>query len=85
VIADVQADALDRTRVELEAMGADVLAVKTDVSKAEQVQALADATLARFGVPHLVFNNAGVASTGALSGKARSVIGTGGWASTSGA
>lgn len=66
VIADVQDDALERTRAELEALGTHVLAVKTDVSKAEQVQALADATLARFGVPHLVFNNAGVASTGGL-------------------
>jgi NAD(P)-dependent dehydrogenase (short-subunit alcohol dehydrogenase family) len=85
VIADVQADALDRTRVELEAMGADVLAVKTDVSKAEQVQALADATLARFGVPHLVFNNAGVASTGGLVWESSQRDWEWGWASTSGA
>lgn len=66
VIADVQADALERTRAELEALGAQVLALRTDVSKADPMQALADATVARFGVPHLVFNNAGVASTGGL-------------------
>ncbi len=66
VIADVQQDALDATRAELEGQGASVLAVKTDVSKAEAVQALADATVKRFGVPSLVFNNAGVGGTGGL-------------------
>ncbi len=66
VIADVQQDALDATRAELEGQGASVLALKTDVSKAEAVQALADATVKRFGVPSLVFNNAGVGGTGGL-------------------
>lgn len=66
VIADVQQDALDKTRAELETLGARVLAVKTDVSKAEAVQALADATMQRFGAPSLVFNNAGVGGTGGL-------------------
>ena len=66
VIADVQQDALGKTRAELEALGAQVLAVKTDVSKAVEVQALADATMQRFGAPSLVFNNAGVGGTGGL-------------------
>ena len=66
VLADVQQDALDKTRAELEALGAKVLALKTDVSKAEAVQALADATLQHFGVPSLIFNNAGVGGTGGL-------------------
>lgn len=64
VLADVQQDALDKTRVELEAQGAQVLAMLCDVRKAEQVQALADATMEKFGAVHLVFNNAGVASGG---------------------
>lgn len=64
VLADVQQDALDKTKAELEAQGAQVLAVRCDVRKAEQVQALADATMERFGSVHLVFNNAGVASGG---------------------
>jgi NAD(P)-dependent dehydrogenase (short-subunit alcohol dehydrogenase family) len=34
--------------------------MRVDVSKAAQVEALGAATLARFGAPHLVFNNAGV-------------------------
>lgn len=66
VLADVQQDALDKTKAELEAQGAQVLAMRCDVRKAEQVQALADATMERFGAVHLVFNNAGVASGGLI-------------------
>ena len=64
VLADVQQDALDKARTELEAQGAQVLAMRCDVSKADDVQALADATMARFGAVHLVFNNAGVGAGG---------------------
>ncbi|HSV51574.1 MAG TPA: SDR family oxidoreductase [Burkholderiaceae bacterium] len=64
VLADVQQDALDKAAAEIEGLGAAVLAFRLDVSKAEQVQALADATVQRFGAPHFVFNNAGVASGG---------------------
>ena len=66
VLADVQHDALERARIELEAQGAQVLAVRVDVSKAAEIESLADATLKRFGVPSLVFNNAGVGGTGGL-------------------
>ncbi|HSY26071.1 MAG TPA: SDR family oxidoreductase, partial [Burkholderiaceae bacterium] len=66
VLADVQQDALDSVRAEFEAQGVPVLAVRCDVSKAEQVQALADATMAKFGAVHLVFNNAGVGSGGLI-------------------
>ena len=66
VIADVQQDALDKAKSEIESSGGAVLAIKTDVSKAGQIQAVADATLKRFGVPSLVFNNAGVGGTGGL-------------------
>jgi NAD(P)-dependent dehydrogenase (short-subunit alcohol dehydrogenase family) len=66
VLADVQQDALDRARSELEGQGAQVLALVCDVRKGEQVQALADATMARFGAVHLVFNNAGVGSGGLI-------------------
>jgi NAD(P)-dependent dehydrogenase (short-subunit alcohol dehydrogenase family) len=64
VLADVQKDALDRAKAEIEATGAQVLAMVVDVSKAEQVEALGAATLARFGAPHFVFNNAGVGAGG---------------------
>jgi NAD(P)-dependent dehydrogenase (short-subunit alcohol dehydrogenase family) len=64
VLADVQDDALARATDELRALGAEVLPMQVDVSRAEQVDALGQATQARFGAPHLVFNNAGVAAGG---------------------
>jgi len=64
VLADVQQDALDKAVAEMQAAGAPVLAMRVDVSKAEQMQALADATFQRFGAPHFVFNNAGVGAGG---------------------
>ena len=64
VLADVQQDALDRAVAELTAAGAQVLGMRVDVSKADQVEALGAATLARFGAPHFVFNNAGVGAGG---------------------
>ena len=66
VLADVQQDALDKAVFEIQAAGAQVLAMRVDVSKAEQVEALGAATLARFGAPHLVFNNAGVGAGGLI-------------------
>jgi NAD(P)-dependent dehydrogenase (short-subunit alcohol dehydrogenase family) len=66
VLADVQQDALDKAKAELEAGGATVLAMLCDVRKSEQVQALADATMAKFGAVHLLFNNAGVGSGGLI-------------------
>lgn len=66
VLADVQADALERSATEMRAAGAPVLAMQVDVSKAEQVDALAAATKERFGAPHFVFNNAGVGSAGLI-------------------
>jgi NAD(P)-dependent dehydrogenase (short-subunit alcohol dehydrogenase family) len=66
VMADVQADALERAAAEIRALGAEVLAQQVDVSQAEQVAALAVATRATFGVPHLVFNNAGVGGGGLI-------------------
>lgn len=66
VMADVQPDALDRAAAEIGATGAPVLAYRLDVSKAAEVEALGEATLARFGVPSFVFNNAGVGAGGLI-------------------
>jgi NAD(P)-dependent dehydrogenase (short-subunit alcohol dehydrogenase family) len=60
VLADVQEDALAAAAVEVGAHGVDTLTVVTDVSKADQVEALATATVERFGAVHVVCNNAGV-------------------------
>ena len=66
VLADVQQDALDKAVAEMQAAGAQVLGLRVDVSKADQVEALGAATLARFGAPHFVFNNAGVGAGGLI-------------------
>jgi NAD(P)-dependent dehydrogenase (short-subunit alcohol dehydrogenase family) len=66
VLADVQADALEQAAAELRAQGVSVIARLCDVRKGEQVQALADAAMAEYGVVHLVFNNAGVGSAGLI-------------------
>jgi NAD(P)-dependent dehydrogenase (short-subunit alcohol dehydrogenase family) len=64
VLADVEAEALERAAGELRAGGATVLAVPTDVSSADQVQALADRAVAEYGRVDVVCNNAGVALSG---------------------
>ncbi|MBT2324080.1 SDR family oxidoreductase [Variovorax paradoxus] len=64
VLVDVQQDALDRARAEMEAAGAQVLARKVDVSNAAQMEQLAKDVQERFGAPHFVFNNAGVGAGG---------------------
>ena len=66
VMADVQADALAAAQAEIEALGAQVLPFRLDVSKAAEVETLAAATLQRFGTPHFVFNNAGVGAGGLI-------------------
>lgn len=64
VLADVQEESLAATAAELEGMGAQVLAMRCDVRKGEQVELLATAAMERFGAVHLVFNNAGVGAGG---------------------
>ena len=66
VMADVQADALDKAAAEVAAGGAKVLPWRLDVSKAAEVEALGAAVQERFGAPHFVFNNAGVGSGGLI-------------------
>ena len=66
VMADVQADALDVAAGEIMGLGAAVLPFQLDVSKPEQIEALAEQTQASFGAPHLVFNNAGVGAGGLI-------------------
>ncbi len=66
VMADVQPDALELAARDVAELGAEVLAHRTDVSKATDVDALGAATMARFGVPHFVFNNAGVGTGGLI-------------------
>jgi NAD(P)-dependent dehydrogenase (short-subunit alcohol dehydrogenase family) len=64
VLADVQDDALERAAEQVARHGVDTLAVRTDVSDRDEVEALARATIDRFGAVHVVCNNAGVSGAG---------------------
>ena len=64
VLADVEAEALRATEHELKAQGAEALGVVTDVSKADQVENLAQRAVDAFGGVHIVCNNAGVGAGG---------------------
>ncbi len=66
VMADVQQDALDRAVAEIRTLGTQVIGFRLDVAKAAEVEAMGEATRARFGAPHLVFNNAGVGAGGLI-------------------
>ena len=67
VMADVEAPALHEAAGKLSGQGATVLPVVTDVSSAQQVEALRDEAVSAFGAVHVLCNNAGVGGpTGAL-------------------
>jgi NAD(P)-dependent dehydrogenase (short-subunit alcohol dehydrogenase family) len=61
VLSDVEEKALSETTKALRDQGADVHAIVTDVSKSEQVQALAEESVKRCGAVHVLCNNAGIA------------------------
>ncbi len=66
VLADVEPAALDEAAAEVAELGAETLAVRTDVSREADVQALAAAAYERFGAVHLLCNNAGVFQAGVV-------------------
>jgi NAD(P)-dependent dehydrogenase (short-subunit alcohol dehydrogenase family) len=65
VMADIEPEALSIAEEDLRRKGADVLAVQTDVTKPDQVEALADRAYEAFGATHVLCNNAGVEVIGA--------------------
>ena len=62
VLADIEEAALRETEKVLAQKCDKVIAIVTDVSKADQVAELARQVVERFGAVHLLFNNAGVAA-----------------------
>ena len=67
VMADIVQDRIDESVEKLRAEGLDVLGVRTDVTKLESVEALAQATLDAYGGVHLVCNNAGIGPGGGVA------------------
>jgi NAD(P)-dependent dehydrogenase (short-subunit alcohol dehydrogenase family) len=64
MMADIETAALDAAVAALKATNADVEGVIADVSLKAQLQAAAEATLARYGKVHILVNNAGVGGGG---------------------
>lgn len=66
VLADIDEKSLVSTERVIKSMGADTLSVICDVSKESDMHSLAQKTLETFGEIHLLFNNAGVATSTVL-------------------
>lgn len=64
VLADIEGPRLQAALDEVQALGADAIALQTDVTDPVQLDALAEAAYARFGAVHVLCNNAGVAVPG---------------------
>jgi len=64
VISDVNEKALIRNQMKLKKTGTEVIYLVADVSKKEDIEKLARATLEQFNEVHLLFNNAGVQTLG---------------------
>jgi NAD(P)-dependent dehydrogenase (short-subunit alcohol dehydrogenase family) len=66
VLADVEQGALDRAAQTLSDRGFEVVGVQCDVSRLDQVEALARTAIGHFGKIHILCNNAGVSITGPI-------------------
>ena len=60
VLADIEEEPLAKLEADLRAKGATVIAIRTDVSNADDVENLAMQTDNTFGAVHILCNNAGV-------------------------
>ena len=64
MLCDIEDAALLKTVADLKLTNADVDGVRADVSLKAELQAAADATIARYGKVHILVNNAGVGGGG---------------------
>jgi NAD(P)-dependent dehydrogenase (short-subunit alcohol dehydrogenase family) len=67
VIADIEAEPLAMAEAAIAAKGVKVLPRRTDVAKADELEALAESAYRRFGAVHILCNNAGVGGTSGAS------------------
>ncbi len=68
VVADINEDDAQRTVADIKGEGADARFVRTDVSEAEDVQALMESTAEEMGGIDVIVNNAGAQRSGAVTG-----------------
>ncbi len=66
VLADIEEATLATVVADLQGQGHDVIGQPTDVSKWEQIEALAATTMDKYGAVHVVHNNAGVVVSGPI-------------------
>lgn len=66
VLAGINEETLAKAEEQLGRTGAALLSVRTDVSKREDIESLAQKTLDTFGAVHLLVNNAGVGAGGTV-------------------
>jgi NAD(P)-dependent dehydrogenase (short-subunit alcohol dehydrogenase family) len=64
MLCDIEDAALVKAVADLKLTNADVDGVRADVSLKDELQAAADATIARYGKVHILVNNAGVGGGG---------------------
>ena len=60
VLGDIEAEPLAMAEAAIAAKGVKVLPLRTDVAKAEEIEALAESAYREFGAVHVLYNNAGV-------------------------
>src|ERR1700760_3586250 len=77
MLCDIEEAPLRAAVDRLKQTNADVDGVRADVSLKAELQAAADATIARFGKVHILVNNAGVGGSGGQWGRGDK---GGGWA-----
>ncbi len=65
-VVDVREDAAEAVADEVAAAGAEAIGVRADVTSAADAEAMVAAVLARFSALHVLYNNAGVDSSGGV-------------------
>lgn len=66
VVNDVSADRGAQTAKEINEHGGESVFVQADVTKADEVQALVEAAITKYGQIDVLFNNAGISGVGAI-------------------
>jgi NAD(P)-dependent dehydrogenase (short-subunit alcohol dehydrogenase family) len=64
VIADINLESAEKTAEDLKKAGTKAIAIKTDITKMDDVKQMAEATIKEFGRIDILVNNAGVMRTG---------------------